>query len=218
MSKQSNNPESQLKKCSFCGKLQTEVRLLIQGPEVLICETCTQTCVNIIERKGIKISSSTKADVIDLSKLGVRPRFRKVKFQLKAKHLFLACPFAEPFDTIYADHIKPICRKVGLTIERADEIFSDQPIIEDIWEAINSCQVMLADVTGRNPNVMYEIGMAHTVGKPVVILSQEVNDIPFDLKHYRCIIYSHTPRGCKELEAKLEATLTFLVTPIPALD
>ena len=62
---------------------------------------------------------------------------------------------------------------------------------------------------------MYEIGMAHTVGRPVVIITQSVDDVPFDLKHYRCIIYEHTPRGCKALEDKLEGTLRFVASAIP---
>ena len=65
-------------------------------------------------------------------------------------------------------------------------------------------------MTGRNPNVMYEIGMAHTVGKPVVMITQNREDVPFDLKHYRYIVYEYTPRGCQLLEEKLIGTVKFL--------
>jgi hypothetical protein len=57
---------------------------------------------------------------------------------------------------------------------------------------------------------MYEIGMAHTVGKPVIIITQKIDDVPFDLKHHRCIIYEYTPRGCAKLEERLSATIRFL--------
>ena len=99
---------------------------------------------------------------------------------------------------------------IGALAKRADEIFGTDPIIDDIWEAINSAALIVADVTGRNPNVMYEIGMAHTVGKPVLIVTQAIEDVPFDLRHYRCITYDYTPRGCSELEQRLRATITFL--------
>ena len=56
---------------------------------------------------------------------------------------------------------------------------------------------------------MYEIGMAHTVGKPVVIITQSIEDVPFDLKQYRCIVYDYTPRGCQQLEEKIAGTLLF---------
>jgi len=73
-----------------------------------------------------------------------------------------------------------------------------------------SSEFILADVTGKNPNVMYEIGMAHTIGKPVIIITQQIDDVPFDLRHYRCIVYEYTPRGCKDLERKISGTLRFL--------
>jgi len=80
--------------------------------------------------------------------------------------------------------VRPSLNKIGLNVERGDEIFGTQPIIEDIWESINSSEFIVADVTGKNPNVMYEIGMAHTVGKAVVIMTQNIDDVPFDLRHY----------------------------------
>lgn len=203
--------------CSFCGKSQHEVKKLVAGPSVYICNECTDVCVEIIWEPGGTTLPRTSALVqkggrmeIDLSELGVKPRFTKLKFARRDNHIFYLCPFSEPFDTIYADHIRSIVRSAGFTIERADEIFGTQPIIEDIWESINSAEIIIADVTGRNPNVMYEIGMAHTVGKPVIILTQNIDDVPFDLKHHRCLVYSHTPRGCLELEAKVSGTLTFL--------
>lgn len=57
---------------------------------------------------------------------------------------------------------------------------------------------------------MYEIGIAHTVGKPVIIITQTMDDVPFDLKHYRCIVYSYTPRGILEFEERIAGTLSFL--------
>jgi hypothetical protein len=147
---------------------------------------------------------------IDLEALGVKPRFNKLKFQVKSSHVFYLCPFASPFNAVYADHVRPTVLASGFTIDRADEIYGVQPIIEDIWESINSAEVVIADVTGRNPNVMYEIGMAHTVGKPVVIITQDIDDVPFDLKHHRCIVYSYTPPGCQQLQEKVAATLKFL--------
>jgi hypothetical protein len=133
-----------------------------------------------------------------------------MRINKRENHCFYACPFCEPFTSIYSDHCRPAAENAGFTIERADEIFGTEPIIEDIWQGINAAEVVIADVTGRNANVMYEIGIAHTVGRPVVMLTQTVDDVPFDLKQYRCIIYQHTPRGCKELEEKLAGTLRFL--------
>ena len=202
--------------CSFCGKAAAEVIKLIAGPGVNICESCVQVCGSILVREGVRLKIKGIATEVDLDALGVKPRFKKLRFQIRENHCFLAAPISEPFTTIYADHVKPVAEALRLKIERADELFGDQPIVEDIWEAINSSQIILADVTGRNPNVMYEIGIAHTVGRPVVIMTQSMDDVPFDLKHYRCIVYDYTPRGCLALEERLKATLQFIVTAEPA--
>ena len=202
--------------CSFCGKDNREVTKLIAGPSALICDECTDICVEILIDEEVVLPKTRellgkgKGREIDLSELGVKPRFNKLKFARRNDHIFLLCPFSEPFDTIYRDHLRPVVTEAGFTIERADEIFGTQPIIEDIWESINSAELIIADVTGRNPNVMYEIGMAHTVGKPVIIITQDIDDVPFDLKHHRCILYAYTPRGCAELQSKVSGTLAFV--------
>lgn len=188
-------------RCSFCGKSQAEVEKLIAGPDVQICDGCVTLCGSFLGRDYRKV---------DIEALGFKPRFKKLKFDLRDNHCFYLGPFCDPFNTIYCDHIVKAAQREGFSIERADDIFGTQPIIEDIWEAINSSTVVIADATERNPNVMYEIGMAHTVGKPVVILAQTIDDVPFDLKHYRCVIYTYTPRGCAELEEKVAQTIRFL--------
>jgi len=147
---------------------------------------------------------------IDVSELGIRPRFKTLRFQIRQDHCFYLCPFKEPFNTIFIDHVCKAAETAGFTIERADDVFGTEPIIDDIWQAINSSEVVIADVTGRNSNVMYEIGMAHTVGRPVIIITQTMDDVPFDLKHYRCIVYEFTPRGCSSLEEKITGTLRFI--------
>ena len=208
--------------CSFCGKSQHEVAKLISGSSVFICDECTDLCVEIVLEDGIdnpKALPLTKRllnhginSEIDHTKPGVAPRFNRLKFQLKKNYVFYLCPFQEPFNSIYRDHVRVSANSMGFTIDRADEIYGTQPIIEDIWEAINSAEIVIADVTGRNPNVMYEIGMAHTIGKPVVIITQTIEDVPFDLRHHRCIVYSYTPPGCRDLQERIEGTLRFLRT------
>jgi hypothetical protein len=101
----------------------------------------------------------------------------------------------------------PVVQSQGFTIERVDEVYGTDPIIDDIWIGINSAAFVIADLTTRNGNVMYEVGLAHTVGKPVVMLTQAIDDVPFDLRHYRCILYEYTPKGMRALEEKLAKTL-----------
>lgn len=194
-------------RCSFCYRSKEETDILISGGEAYICGKCIESAALICENEGISIKLKEKNNEIDITTLGVKPKFNKLQFIIKENHCFYLCPFTDPFNTIYKDHIIKSLESVGFTINRADEIFGTQPIIEDIWEEINCASIIIADVTGKNPNVMYEIGLAHTVGKPVIILSQTIDDVPFDLRHYRCIIYDYTPRGCQYLEDTIAKTL-----------
>jgi hypothetical protein len=210
--------------CSFCGKHQKDAYKLIAGSNVYICDACISLCIEILidetnkDKAQItkylpalsKLSQISVRKDVDLWELGLAPRFKRVRFRKRRKYCFYLCPFADPFNTIYSDHAKPAIERTGFKVERADEIFGTQPIIEDIWEGINSSEIVVADVTNRNPNVMHEIGMAHTVGIPVVIITQNTDDVPFDLKHHRCILYSYTPKGCAALEEKLSGTLRFV--------
>lgn len=196
--------------CSFCSKSHERVKFVVSGADGYICNECVQICIENLEQKGLQFKTSSRKPEVDFGYLEIRPRFNKLKIPLKENHCFYLCPFMEPFDSIYRDHAIKALKEEGFSIERADEIFGTQPIIEDIWEGINSASIIVADVTGRNPNVMYEIGMAHTVGKPVVIIAQNMDDVPFDLKQYRCITYEYTPPGCQLLKDKLKSTVRFL--------
>ena len=186
------------------------MRTLVAGPNVWICDECIDLCIDIVGPEILSNARPKHSAAVSLEELGVKPRFNKLRFTQRANHIFFLCPFCEPFNQIYSDHVRAVAKREGFSIDRADEIYGTQPIIEDIWESINSAEIIVADVTGRNPNVMYEIGMAHTVGKPVIIITQSMDDVPFDLKHHRCIVYAFTPRGCAELEEKLRATLAFV--------
>ncbi|GHV83231.1 hypothetical protein AGMMS50212_05710 [Spirochaetia bacterium] len=122
--------------------------------------------------------------------------------------VFVLMPFDELLKPIYEDHVKKIFKAKQLKIGRADDFFSNGSIISDIWTAIRNAKIIVADCTGRNPNVFYEIGIAHTLSKETVLISQSIEDIPFDLRHLRIIIYEYNPRGMKEFEKKLAKTIS----------
>ena len=79
--------------------------------------------------------------------------------------------------------------------------------MRNIWSAIYASHLVIADCTGRNPNVFYEIGIAHTLGRPVILTAQNNDDVPFDIRHIRYIHYNLTPRGIKEFEDRLRKTI-----------
>lgn len=138
----------------------------------------------------------------------ISPIFSGREFFVKENLVFVLSPFCDPFDTIFSDHIRPKIEQIGqLTCLRADDIYDNQPIIEDIWQHINEARLVIAELTGRNANVFYETGISHTVGKDVILITQSMDDVPFDLRHLRCIVYDYTPKGIKNLEKNLENTI-----------
>lgn len=137
----------------------------------------------------------------------INPMFNGREFLLDSSLVFILSPFSEPFDAIYNDHVKPVVEGLNLRCNRADNIYDNRPIIEDIWKSINEAKIIIAELTGKNPNVFYETGIAHTVGKEVILLTQSIDDVPFDLRHLRCIVYDYTPPGVKTLETNLKNTI-----------
>jgi hypothetical protein len=124
---------------------------------------------------------------------------------LPEKFCFVLMPFRDPYDTYYERIYVPAIKAAGLEPRRINEVFRAGTIIKDIWEHTVSAQVLVAEVTGRNPNVFYELGLAHAIAKPVVLITQTLDDVPFDLKHLRHILYTTVD---PDWAAKLQEDLT----------
>lgn len=104
-------------------------------------------------------------------------------------YCFVLMPFSEDFDDVYSLGIRESCAQAGAFCERVDEQIFQGTILERIYNQIAKADFIVADMTGRNPNVFYEVGYAHALGKPTILLTQNVEDIPFDLRHFPHIIY-----------------------------
>lgn len=108
----------------------------------------------------------------------------------------------------------------GLNPVRADtEIFGTGKIIDQIWSGINNARVLVAELTKRNPNVFYELGLAHALEKPVVLVSSNEEDVPFDLQHIRVIYYDVNDPfwGSKLMDKIAENILSAIKTPEEAI-
>jgi|SRR5580658_8649487 hypothetical protein len=116
-------------------------------------------------------------------------------------------PFDSAFDAIYRT-IQGAAVAVGMALQRADNIWEDSAIIQDVVSLIDRSKVIICDCTGKNSNVFYEIGIAHTLGREVILITQSANDIPFDLRHLRYISYSNTRTGLLLLQTQLQARIS----------
>ena len=94
---------------------------------------------------------------------------------------FVIMPFSPTYETEYERIIRPAVEAAGLACIRADEIYSKPQITADIWKSLRAARIVIAELTGKNSNVLYEVGLAHALGKPVIIITRNEDDVPFDL-------------------------------------
>jgi hypothetical protein len=114
-------------------------------------------------------------------------------------------PFGvESLGIVYEDFVKPTLKdRCKLRPERGDDVFGSNVIMDDITKSLRKARLIIADLTGRNSNVFYEVGIAHALNKQVLLMTQSIDDVPFDLRHRRALVYEYSPRGCKKLERDL---------------
>ncbi|MEX2187793.1 MAG: hypothetical protein WD875_13395 [Pirellulales bacterium] len=133
---------------------------------------------------------------------GVRPR------------IFVIMPFSEPYDTLYREVIFPVADGAGFEIVRVDEIHGPGIILDDIQQQIEQAHAVVAEISSHNPNVFYELGYAHALHKPAVILvrREEGTRMPFDVRGYRAIFYDDSIGGKRNVERNLRQHLDAIRT------
>ena len=131
-------------------------------------------------------------------------KVRNIKATASKPQAFVVMQFSDAFNALYTDVIKPTCEKFGLTAIRADDIYKSGLIINDIARSIEEASVIIADVTIDNPNVFYEVGYAHGIKKPTILLSDRTREtLPFDVSGFRTLFYDNTIGGKSDVEVRL---------------
>ncbi|MEL6308497.1 MAG: DUF4062 domain-containing protein [Chloroflexota bacterium] len=139
---------------------------------------------------------------------------RRSQFQ---SDIFMIMPFREPYNSVYTEVIRPLAADLNMTIKRGDEFASTRgSIMQEVWAALNSCRLVIAETTMINANVYYELGIAHTLGKPVILLTQtkEVEELPFDIRGLRFTVYEDSATGSQDLEKNLRKTIIWLMNDL----
>jgi hypothetical protein len=103
--------------------------------------------------------------------------------------VFVIMPFSDAFSDTYELGIKGACDQVGIECSRADEQIFLRSILDQIYDQIEKSDIVISEMTGRNPNVFYETGYAHGLEKPVILLTKQTDDIPFDLRQYPHVVH-----------------------------
>ncbi|HEY4643426.1 MAG TPA: hypothetical protein VJH03_10515 [Blastocatellia bacterium] len=139
----------------------------------------------------------------------VEPIFQARNIPLNERSVFVLMPFGMGWSGHVFSVLSEACTSFGFSATRADELYGRE-IVEDIWQGICASRLVIAETTGRNANVLYELGIAHTVGKETVLLAQTKDDIPFDLLHLRYVLYDTWDRY-ERLKRGIENTLSAIV-------
>jgi hypothetical protein len=144
--------------------------------------------------------------------------FRGLSVESARPNCFVIMPFAPEFDDVY-EVIRATVEQYGFDCVRADERYLSGPIFDDFIDEIQRADVVVADLTGKNPNVYYEAGYAAALRKPLIQIAQSVADLPFDVRHLRVFSYNTKILGDRKLAhdlgAAIRATTGFVAEPYP---
>ena len=125
------------------------------------------------------------------------------------EYCFVLMPFRKELDDVYETIIKPAVNDLGLRCLRADEIDGAGNIIRNIIEHIYDAQIIIADLTYKNANVFYELGIAHAFGNNTIAIAQDIKEnIPFDVSNYKVIEYTDSIRGAQRLTKELKKAIS----------
>jgi hypothetical protein len=129
------------------------------------------------------------------------------------KICFVVMPFSDKeLQVVFEDYVRPTIEdRCNLKCERGDDVFGSNVIMDDIQNSIARAHIIVADLTRKNANVFYEVGICHALDKSVLLLAQSMDDVPFDLRHRRVLLYEYSPRGATRLANLLTDHLNSMV-------
>ncbi|HUO29698.1 MAG TPA: hypothetical protein VMU80_10795 [Bryobacteraceae bacterium] len=174
-----------------------EIRMSVDGVRVI-----EQTLAQPLNGRqvGLFVFGKARVDFSDLTVDSARPR------------VFVAMQFGPQFDTLYKEVIYPCVERFGLSVVRMDEVPGPGVIFEDMKRQISQAQIVIAEITAPNQNVFYELGYAHALNKPTILVAQRGKELPFDIRSYRVIFYDDSIGGKPALERSLQKHLEAILS------
>jgi hypothetical protein len=146
----------------------------------------------------------------------VAPSFSSQVFELDESErvrpdlISVMMPFASEFRPVY-NALQTLAEDLGAECLRADDIWEHDTIIQDVISLINRSKVVICDCTHKNPNVFYEAGITHAIGKNAILITQSKKDVPFDLQHLRFVKYLNNGEGLQKLTENLKPRVRTLL-------
>jgi len=136
-------------------------------------------------------------------------RFDNVRIICDRPKAFVVMPFASQLDYVH-EVIARTVESYGIDCVRADEVAISRLVMDDVKRFVAEADVVLVDFTGRNQNVYYEAGLADAWNKDRIVLAQSPDDLTFDVRHIRAIMYTNTMGADRKLEADMSRALEAL--------
>lgn len=153
------------------------------------------------------------------SQVGIWCMARKGKLRIGNYHIktarpkiFMVMEYSSPYNEIYTEVIKRISNEFGVDIIRGDESAGPGIILEDIVQNIVESKAVIAEITPANPNVYYEVGYAHAIKKPTILIAEKSTKLPFDVSPFRVLLYENTIAGKSLFEDGLRKHLDAILT------
>lgn len=144
-----------------------------------------------VKSEGVLNTSFFDAAGIDL---------RKIK-EIQ-KRVFVLTPFHSRHEQAYSV-IQAVCARLNLECKRGDEEFRPGAVLSHILEMMAQASVIIVNINGRNPNVYYELGIAHAMGKKTILIASDIEGVPFDIQSQRIVLY----KSVSDLELNLTSFL-----------
>ena len=183
-----------------------EVRVALEGQRVSLSVDDVRVLQHVLDKPltGGQVGLfSFGPGEVEFSSFSVEPRPGTV---------FVVMQFSEPYKQLYEEVIQPVVSELGLRAYHVGEVFGPGMILHDIAQGIIESKVVIAEITPANQNVFYELGYAHALGKPTILLAgREKERLPFDISGYRVLFYDNTIAGKKQVEDGLRKHLTAIL-------
>jgi len=159
---------------------------------------------------GISILISTLPFNLPISQTGLWCQseddiiIRNFTVKKETPKAFVVMQFSSPYNELYEDVIKKVCNTFDLNVVRADETYGPGLILADIIKQINESRLIIAEISQSNPNVFYEVGYAHALNKPTILIAEKTTKLPFDVSPFRTLFYENTIAGKQKIEDGLK--------------
>ncbi len=178
-------------------------RIRVSGSkiELYVNDVLVASAIEQISQSQISFFFSSENEII----------VKDIDISVKNPKAFVVMQFTDEYNDLYKEVIRPVTENCGYDCERADEAHTTNPILQDIIQSIKESSVIIADITPNNPNVFYEVGYAHAINKPTILLSDRKQErLPFDISGFRALFYDNTIVGKSAMEKSLKKYLDTL--------